>query len=563
MDSIAKGPTKKEPMKTLYTPSLIPALLCCLMLNIASDVRAQTPLSIELLESSEVAEDGLYFTGSQGEGYQFGRRITPHGDCIDVVGGFQFVTWYKGGMDQRNLMLSRRRDEPGAEWVHLQFPHRHIGYQQDTTIGDSHNVAVIGVSTADSTIHLIYDIHSYSAATYGDNHFNYSVSLPGTAFLPDDEFNLGLFQPKRTFLRPGVNYERTTYPSIRRAQDGSLSARFRIGGSGNGDIVYALYRNGEWSDNQLLSDGSIDLPFRHNAYGTGGRFLNGKFHACFQIRYATNSVLRDSFDLNRGLYWAYAVPPYGPNDWRTTNGEPLSIPFGHPDALEIGTPSVTYGTADRPRSTIYPKFTETENGAMHAIVRVDNTNVHYWKNAADDSFSSASGGMIMTPNGVMVAYNDYVVVVDRRSDRMLIRAAPEGTNDWTTILEETTGPEFRHFNGVLRGDKLYLYLMEEGSGDAQPLRLNVYQLSGGTTSTETPVEVENKLHVFPNPTTGQLMIPSVRVGAEYAVFDLQGRVILKGIMSDNVLDVSVLKRGTYLVQVTDRAGKRVSRIIKQ
>lgn len=546
---------KRLVMKTVLA-LLFTALLC-------TCVRAQTPITIEPIESSAVADNGLYFTGSQGEGYQFGRRITPHGDCIDVVGGFQFVTWYKGGMDQRNLMLSRRRDEPGAEWVHLEFPHKHIGYRQDSTIGDSHNVAVIGVSTQDSTIHLIYDIHAYSAATYGDNHFNYSVSLPGTAFVEDEDFDLSLFREKRTFLREGTNYERTTYPSIRRADDGSLSARFRIGGSGNGDIVYALYQNGEWSTTQLLSDGSIPLPYRHNAYGTGGRFLNGKFHACFQIRYATNSVLRDSFNLNRGLYWAYAVAPYGPNDWRTTNGEPLSIPFGHPDALEIGTPSVTYGTADRPRSWIYPKFTETENGAMHAIVRVDNTNVHYWKNESETEFSSASGGLILTPNGVMVSYNGYVVVVDRQGDRAIIRAAPEGTNDWTTILQETTGPEFRHFNGVLRGDKLYLYLMEEGSGDAQPLRLNVYQLSGGTTSADDETTAENNLQVFPNPTTGRLIIPSAEIGAEYIVFDLQGRVALRGEVSENLLDVSALRPGTYLVQVSDLKGKRVSKIIKQ
>lgn len=542
-------------MKTVFTALLLSLLCTC--------VRAQTPLSIELLETSAVAEDGLYFTGNQGSGYQFGRRITPHGDCIDVVGGYQFVTWYKGGMGNRDLMLSRRRDEPGAEWVHIQFPHRHVGYRQDTTIGDSHNVAVIGVSTADSTIHLIYDIHSYRAATYGDDHFNYSVSLPGTAFVPDEEFRLDLFPPKRTFLRPGVNYELTTYPSIRRADDGSLSARFRIGGSGNGDILYATYQNGEWSENQLLSDGTIPLPYRHNAYGTGGRFLNGKFHACFQIRYATDSELRQTFDLNRGLYWAYAVAPYGPNDWKTVNGDPVAIPFQHPDNIEIGTPSLTYGTAARPRSTIYPQFTETEAGAMHALVRVDNRNVHYWKEATDTVFTSAVGGSIPSPDGFMVAYNDYVLVADRSGDRIIIRAAPEGTNDWATVFQETTGPEYRHFNGVLRGDKLHLYLMEEGSGDAQPLRLITYQLSGGTTSTGGPANDISPLRVFPNPTNGLLNIPSAEVGSDFSVFNLQGQLLRTGIINGEPVNLNDLKPGSYILQVAGRKGKRASKIIIQ
>lgn len=524
---------------------------------------AQVPLSIELLETSAVAEDGLYFTGDRGVGYQFGRRITPHGDCIDVAGGYQFVSWYKGGMDKRDLMLSRRRDEPGAEWVHLQFPHRHIGYQQDSTIGDSHNVAVIGVSTADSTIHLVYDIHSYSAASYGDKHFNYSVSLPGTAFVPDEDFSLDIFQAKRTFLRPGVNYERTTYPSIRRADDGSLSTRFRIGGSGNGDILYATYQNGEWSTNQLLSDGTIPLPYRHNAYGTGGRFINGKFHACFQIRYATDSELRQTFDLNRGLYWAYAVAPYGPTDWKNVNGEPVAIPFQHPDNIEIGTPSLTHGTADRPRSTIYPQFTETEAGSMHALVRVDNRNIHYWKEAAGTAFMSAVGGLVPSPSGFMVAYNDYVLVADRAGDRIIIRAAPEGTNDWTTVFQETTGPEYRHFNGVLRGDKLHLYLMEEGSGDAQPLRLKTYQLSGGTTATRAQEDGLAELRVFPNPSTGLINIPATEVGSDFSVFNFQGQLLRKGKVMENTVNLTDLKSGPYLFQLSGRQGKRVSKIIIQ
>ncbi|MEM9525459.1 MAG: BNR-4 repeat-containing protein [Bacteroidota bacterium] len=528
-------------------------------------VYAQMPLSIEVLETSAVAEDGLYFTGERGVGYQFGRRITPHGDCIDVVGGYQFVTWYKGGMDNRSLMLSRRRDEPGAEWVHLQFPHRHLGHQQDTTRGDSHNVAVIGVSTADSTIHLIYDIHAFRASSYGDDHFNYTVSFPGTAFVPDEAFRLDLFQPKRSFLRVGVNYERTTYPSIRRAPDGSLVARYRLGGSGNGDIAYATYQDGEWSSNQILSDGTIELPFRHNVYSTGERFFNERLHACFQIRYATNSDLRATFSLNRGLYWAYAEPPYGPNDWRTTNGEPLTIPFGHPDVIEIGTPNLTYGTTEERRSTIYPKFVETKAGAMHAIVRVDNTNVHYWKRAQDTSFSSATGGMILTPNGMMVNYNGYIIVVDRRNDRLIFRAAPEGTNDWTTLLQESTGPEYRHFNGVLRDDKLYLYLMEEGSSsdDAQPLRVKTYQLSGGTSSAQEPNQDLAPLRVFPNPTTGLLNIPDTKIGSDFSVFTAQGQHLQAGKISGNTIGLGDLAPGTYFLRVSNREGKRVSKIIIQ
>ena len=123
----------------------------------------EVPLSITLIEDSVVANNGLYFDGTKGIDYQFGPRITPHGDCIDVVNGYVFVTWYKGGMDKRNVMLSRKNlNDPSAPWVTIEFPHQHVGISgTNPTIGDSHNTAAIWVSTIDNSIHLLYDMHAY------------------------------------------------------------------------------------------------------------------------------------------------------------------------------------------------------------------------------------------------------------------------------------------------------------------------------------------------------------------------------------------------------------------
>jgi len=75
-------------------------------------------LTVSLEEESVVADSALYFDGTKYDAetnptgnFRFGRRISPHGDCIDVVGGFVFVTWYRGGMDDRTLMLSRKNLE--------------------------------------------------------------------------------------------------------------------------------------------------------------------------------------------------------------------------------------------------------------------------------------------------------------------------------------------------------------------------------------------------------------------------------------------------------------------
>ena len=61
---------------------------------------------------TKISDYGLYFDGEQVTGnarhtrpdrddgrydYAFGRRITPHGDCIAKHGDYVFVTWYRGG----------------------------------------------------------------------------------------------------------------------------------------------------------------------------------------------------------------------------------------------------------------------------------------------------------------------------------------------------------------------------------------------------------------------------------------------------------------------------------
>ncbi|WP_026232129.1 hypothetical protein [Neolewinella persica] len=156
-------------MKTKLLTLLVLPLLC-------TCARAQSSNVVALADESLVTPDGLYFDGERGVDYQFGRQISAHGDCIEVIGGFVFVTWYQGGMDNRLLRLSRRRlGDPAAPWVTLEFPDQHIGYRGDPTMGDSPNTIAVGVSTIDSTVHLLYDMHAYSQSGVPNNFFNYRV----------------------------------------------------------------------------------------------------------------------------------------------------------------------------------------------------------------------------------------------------------------------------------------------------------------------------------------------------------------------------------------------------
>ncbi|WP_298878591.1 BNR-4 repeat-containing protein [uncultured Polaribacter sp.] len=484
-------------------------LLILVSIGFFNIVNAQTKLSAALNSATKVTKEGegaLFFAGTKNVNYRFGQRITPHGDCVDVVNGFAFVTWYKGGMDKRNLMLSRKNlNIENAPWVTIEFPHQHVGQGGEilkgTGIrGDSHNTAAIGISTIDNTIHIIYDMHAYRQSLLPNNFFNYSVSKKNMAFVSDNEFTLEIFNAKRTYLKAGHNYERLTYPMIHRANNGSLIARYRMGGSGNGDILLAHYDGNSWTSNWIYHEGTLNSPNTNNMYG-GERFLNGKFYSGFSIRYSTNNSedTSNGYMLNSGLYYAYTneIPKNNSTQWFDVNDNPIALPIRNnidptKDPVQIGQPGDDFGTATNPKSSSDPAWTVTENGAIHFVQRVDNRNVHYYKLATDTNFSSNADGLIPNPQtrGELYSYKNHIFMVELLNGKVNIKTTLEGKNNWEVIFTSQEATDFEHFDAFVENDKLYVYLMEDtgnntvGVGDSRPLYFYDFNLS------ETIVEEE-------------------------------------------------------------------------
>nr|WP_298991085.1 BNR-4 repeat-containing protein [uncultured Polaribacter sp.] len=490
-------------------------LLILITIGFVNLINSQTKLSATLKSATKVTEEGeggLFFAGEKNVNYRFGQRITPHGDCVDVVNGYAFVTWYKGGMDKRNLMLSRKNlNVENSPWVTIEFPHKHVGQGGEilkgTGIrGDSHNTAAIGISTIDNTIHIIYDMHAYSRSSLPNDFFNYSVSKKNMAFVPDNEFTLEIFNAKRTYLKAGQDYERMTYPMIHRADDGSLIARYRKGGSGNGDILLAHYNGTSWSNNWIYHEGTLNLPNRNNMYG-GERFLNGKFYSGFSIRYSTNNSTSTSngYMLNSGLYYAYTneIPKNISTQWFDVNDNSISLPIRNnidptKDPVQIGQPGDDFGTAAQPRSSNDPAWTVTENGAIHFVTRVDNINVHYYKKANEANFSKNAGGLIPNPStrGELYSYKNHVFMVELIDGKVNIKTTLEGENNWEIIYTGQESKSYQHFDAFVENDKLYVYLMENtgnntvGVGDKRPLYFQEFTLAETTIQQEpTPVLV--------------------------------------------------------------------------
>lgn len=417
-------------------------------------------LSLEVVERSRVADNGLFFANN----FQFGRHISAHGNAMAIHGEFIYVGWYMGGMENRHVMLSRRHFDSDT-WETIQFPHRHIGFRGDPTIGDSHNSIAVGISPIDETVHLLYDMHAYTAVQFPDDFFNYNISVPGAATA--EEWTLDLFYEKRNYLRPGENYERVTYPSFNVLPNGHLMARWRVGGSTNGSFVNATYNGEEWSTRQVMTFGGV----AGRTWGLYGSYSflpqTGKWHMGFSIRADGTGV-----PLNSGFYYAETEDPSGLAGWRTVDGQPLTLPIIDPAPLKIGEPT-QFGVGDR--IPVAANWTVTENGSIHFRSTVSGTNVHYFRGPQDTEFTAVTSGV---PNGGLSSFQNLVLARGLEDGRFTLYATPAGRNDWQLIFADDASPaNYQHGIVVQSGDYIFFFGQHAGSSESLPLDVIRFRLS--------------------------------------------------------------------------------------
>lgn len=457
------------------------------LLIIAVDVKAQVSREFEL----KVSDSGLYFNGEQrksdfhidnpGFEYYFGRRITPHGDCIKKYGDFLFLTWYLGGEENRNVMLTRLHI-PSQTLETIKFEHTHVGYRhQYPHIGDSHNTIAVGICPLDSTVHLLYDMHSYSKLHYPDSYFNYQASFNGAANAPVGSFTRDLFKPRQTYLNPAYDYSDITYPNFFLNDDNELFVWFREGGHNNGMYKFARYTDGVWgpfTNFNSLNAVSYGNPYNWGLYGDL-KYINGKLRVGFVKRMSYND---DKYVYNNGFHYGYTNDPSGKTEWFNHKDEGFSLPVINPEELFFYEPGdvVTQGGANSVSISSGPDFTVTDEEAVHFIVNnvrsmVDgkSKNVHAYKKAGVSEFTISTN----FPGGNLYAVDgNQVYLMSSNNNRPEIYRAEGGTNKWEKLYTETAGIAMEHSNVLIADGKLFVYAMQKSSGDARPLYIQMYDL---------------------------------------------------------------------------------------
>jgi len=488
-------------------------LTIALFVTLSARAFSQSDFQVQRLDEIKISDLGMYFDGSQVTGgarnsyvdapgsqydYAFGSRITPHGDCIKVHGDYVFLTWYRGPETDRHVMLTRYNRQTGSQKT-IEFPHRHTGFQNNPNLGESHNTIAVGICEIDQTVHLLYDMHAYSPSRPSDgslanDYFRYQYSLPGTATLPDDEFTLDKFMPKQLYLRAGEDYTELTYPNFFTNSDGELLVVMRQGGHNNGKFQFASYDGEQWStwrDFNTMGAGNKGYAYNWGLYGDM-KVFDGKFHIGFATRYANNN---DRYVYNNGIHYAYSTDPRGLSNWFTANDEAISIPLINPDLIKVSEPGDVFDTQDANsiRINTSVNWTKTRNGSLHFVSRVKNDqtgeikDVHTYRGPDETAFTVSTD----FPGGSLYPLGDSVYLIELVGGRPRIHRAPEGTNDWETVYSTNSGRTFRHGNVRISDNQLFFYLMEEKSGSAQPIYLQIYQL-------EEPLP-EPKLSIELNP----------------------------------------------------------------
>lgn len=481
---------------------------------------AQAKVSLE--KEVKIAANALHFNGKKLNhsnlnnankakntyDFFFGPMISAHGDSVKPYKNYVFMTWYRGGKEDRRVMLTRYNTVTETLST-IEFPHQHSGFRGNPAIGESHNTIGLAISPINGTIHMVYDLHAYDDNNYGgkfkDDFFRYSYSIPGTANLPDEEFTLDKFVKDTSKISQGSddykhltmtgdlsdksNFARLTYPKFFTNDDDTLLLYMRLGGNNNGAYVFNGYdaTTQKWS--KFTNFNHKDQASKGNAYNWGlygnMKYINGKLRVGFQQRSADNT---DKYFYQNGVYYAYSDNLEGNGDWKNHKGETITFPLIDSDEIKIFEPGDFIHHKEPNSIHIVGGFdwTVTARGDIHIISSLrsrdkkrsdyQEVNIHSYKPVGAKEFIISTD---FTGASSIYTSGDNVYIIGLEDGRPYVEMAKGGSNDFLRVYQVKKGKQFSHGTIHIEDGKVYYYLLEQTtktSSTANPLYLQIIDL---------------------------------------------------------------------------------------
>lgn len=452
------------------------------------------------VSETKISDEVMFFNGDKvdlkkeanstaGYDYVYGNALTPHGDCVKAYKQFVFMTWYRGGKEDRHVMLTRLNTETGTLKT-IEFPHQHTGYNGKWWIGESHNTIAVGISPINETVHLLYDMHRNGRVPEFENDYlRYSYSVAGAATVSDEEFTLDQFVDSsagnfKHLAFPGIDDEVTTklltYPAFFTNDEGDLFMKMRFGYSENGKFLFARYDGEKWHGyhefNRMLAS-DYGSEYNWGLYGDF-KYLNGKFRIGFQRRLNNR---QDRYQYQNGIYYAYSDDQRGVSEWKDANGNAISTPLVESDLIKIAEPGDWVETMQKNGVHIVSgfDFTVTEAGDEHFVSLVTDKEaniskkLHTYRTAGESDFTTVEYD---AGNALFTSGTD-VFVIGLKNGRVNVVKTKGGTSDFQEVYQHDSGPTFD--KGVLnvRDGIAYYYLKQaSGSGDKRSVYLQIFDL---------------------------------------------------------------------------------------
>jgi len=421
-----------------------------------------------------VALDGLFLTQ-----YYFGPVITPKQGDMVVYKGTLFAGWWRGGMDDRTLVLSRKRLGRGL-WEHLVFDYRHEGFRKNRSLGDSHNNIALGLSPRDGSLHMLFDMHG-SMPSDTPNYFNYIRSREGVDVSADD-WDVTLFSDIKRSLSEGQEpkkYYKGTYPGFVTLADGLLVAKWRLGGSMGALMQLSAYDEAGWGPVVPWNDrnGSSKHYGEQGFYGTFAATESGRLFACWQRRTEADQAL--GWPTGRGLYLAAAdgeVENPLLDSWSSVSG----LHGQNTSKLPIGNWSDYFLAEPVPQQEALlsvPACDTNDEGAVHAVAALQKGGKarHMYRKTAGDEMAVIEIEAVQ-PQLHFWQGRAWLVSLDSYQ-RPLIRYALIGTNDWQTVIHVQGGPRYNHYSLMFDKGCFHFFGMERTHTDKGALHLMRFDLA--------------------------------------------------------------------------------------
>ena len=562
--------------KITFKPIFI-AVLFISFLNINAQVKLESEIKITDL--------AMYFNGVKNQSstnssestaydYAYGRTLTPHGDCIKTYKHYIFLSWYRGGKNDRHVMLTRYNTQTGNMKT-IEFPHRHTGFNGKWWIGETHNTIAVGISPINGTVHMVYDMHAYTnGGAFVNDYFRYSYSIPNAADLPDAEFTLDKFvkdpidgdyrHTTMDGVRNAPKYDRFTYPQFFLNNQGELFLTARDGTSHDGAQAFIKYEpNAEKWGNfvyfNALGAKSKGETHDWSIYGSM-KYVDGKIRIGFQRRLRNGT---DKFEYQNGVYYAYSDDPTGASQWKNHKGEAITFPIVKAAEVLVFEPGDYVQATGRNEVSIVDGFdwTVTENGDVHIVSKVRDKannvtrNIHSYKpNGASEFIIDAN---FSGAEALYTAGNDVFVIGLNGAGRPFVDKAVGGTNSFSRVYQQTSGKTFTKGELYIADGKLYYYLLENKPNNNDDVRATYLQVIDldlpQVLSVSNEVSKDLEVKIFPNPTTGSFTL-KLQNSKKYTItiFDVLGSKVYQNTTTENSIKINENKKmaaGLYLVRV--------------